>query len=143
MNSGFEFVKEIVPDQHAALGLMDRMYDVAQATSVFGAPVSQGEYTAITASEVTIGLGFGYGGGGGSSPAETDQEQQAQDNFGGGGGGGGGGTASGRPVAVIEIGPHGVRVVPIVDPTKIVLALFTAFGAMFMMLSRMRKEAGG
>jgi hypothetical protein len=34
-----------------------------------------------------------------------------------------------------------VRVDPVVDATKIGLALFTTLGAMFMMLSRMRRAA--
>jgi hypothetical protein len=44
-------------------------------------------------------------------------------------------------MAVINIGPSGVRVEPVVDVTKIGLALFTTLGAMFMMLSRMRRAA--
>ena len=43
-----------------------------------------------------------------------------------------------RPVAAIVISPAGVRVEPIVDVTKIVLATFTTLGFMVAMLTRMR-----
>ena len=43
-----------------------------------------------------------------------------------GAGGGGGGYAAGRPVAVIEVGPQGVRVKPVLDFTKIGLTLIAA-----------------
>lgn len=76
--------------------------------------MTQGAYTVITASELSIGLGFGFGGG-----------------------------AMARPVAAIEIGPSGVRVEPIVDPTKISIAFFTATGSMFMMLLKMKRAAAG
>jgi uncharacterized spore protein YtfJ len=105
---------------------------------VFSQPVTQGQYTVITASELTAGIGVGYGGGGGSGEM-TPEGQQSGVGFGGGGGGGGGTLA--RPVAAIIIGPEGVRVDPIVDATKIAIAFFTAFGAMWMALSKMRRAA--
>jgi uncharacterized spore protein YtfJ len=57
-----------------------------------------------------------------------------------GGGGGGGGTSSGRPVAVISVGPDGVEVEPIVDVTKIGLALLTTIGSMGLMFLKMKKK---
>lgn len=145
MNNGIEIIKQSIPDQQAGAELLGRAYEVARADAVFMEPISQGEYTVITASEVSIGIGYGYGGGVGGSPSKEESEATADRalDFGGGGGGGGGGGAGARPVAVIEIGPHGVRVEPIVDPTKMALAFFTALGAMFMMLSRMRQQARG
>lgn len=145
MTSGIELIKESIPDQKAAMELMDRLYDVVRPETVFAEPVTQGEYTVITASEVSVGLGFGFGGGGGraADEMEGDVATGAEPSIGYGGGGGGGGGAGARPVAAIEIGPHGVRVEPIVDPTKIMLAFFTAFGAMFMMFNRMRQQARG
>src|SRR5690606_16147043 len=146
MNNAVEFFKENVTSFAEANELMGRMFTVTRPDAVFAQPVTQGEYTAITASEVSVGLGFGYGGGGGYS---EEQPQSSGDETGGapssdfGSGGGGGGGASARPVAVIEIGPQGVRVEPIVDPTKIALAFFTAFGSMFLMFSKMRRQAGG
>jgi hypothetical protein len=44
-----------------------------------------------------------------------------------------------RPVAVISVGPEGVQVESVVDPTKIAIAFFTTLGSMFFMLSRMRR----
>ena len=143
-NIAFTAVKE----QKQALELVEKLFSVAQPGAVFGEPVTVGEYTVITASEVKVGMGFGYGSGGGTgtTPAEGDAENKEEPegaNAGYGGGGGGGGVSGGRPVAVINIGPHGVRVEPVVDPTKIALAAFTTFGGMLMMLGKMRKASQG
>lgn len=145
MNDELEFLTEKIPSQREANALMERLFIVAEPDIVFSEPVTQGEYTAITAREVTIGLGFGYGGGGGIGTSEgatrrTEDEASGDRGAGYGGGGGGGGTAAGRPVAVIEIGPSGVRVEPIVDPTKISIALFTAMGSMGVMLLKMIRQ---
>jgi uncharacterized spore protein YtfJ len=120
---------------------MDKLLVAAQPGAVYGEPVTSGDYTIITTSEVTAGGGFGYGFGGGSAPASAPGQTpgQEQENAGGGGGIGGGGGSSGRPVAAIVIGPGGVRVKPIVDTTKIALAVFTTAGAMLMMLGQMRR----
>lgn len=129
---------EAVPNQQAANELMERLFDITKPGAVFSQPVTQGQYTVITASEMTAGIGVGYGGGGGSG--EPNPEGQASGVGFGGGGGGGGGTLA-RPVAAIIVGPEGVRVEPIVDATKIAIAFFTAFGAMWMALSKMRRVA--
>lgn len=134
-----EIIVETIPNQQRANELLARLFKVARPETVFSSPVSQGDYTVITASEVTIGLGVGYGGGGGSNEQAPAEGQPPAVNVGSGGGGGGGGTVMARPVAFIEIGPHGVRVEPIVDPTKIVLAFFTTLGAMFLFLSQMKR----
>lgn len=143
-DGGFEFIKETIPNQGPGTELMLRMCDVAQPSSVFTEPVIVGDYAVIAASEVTISLGYGYGGGGGGRPsAELTETDREESGTGYGAGGGGGGVASARPVAAIEVGPRGIHVEPIVDPTKIALAFFTALGAMFMMFNRMRQEARG
>ena len=130
---------EAVPNQQRANELMSRLFDASRPAAVFSEPVQSGQHTVITASEVSIGLGFGYGGGAGTgSGKEEDKPGGEGSGFGGGGGGGGGAMA--RPVAAVIIGPDGVRVEPIVDPTKIALALFTTVGSMFMMFGRMRKS---
>jgi len=150
MENAIEFIKESIPDQKAANALMGRLFDAARPEAVYGEPVTQGEYTVITASEISVGLGYGYGGGGGVGPGQAGEEEAPEiggpekgEAVGYGSGGGGGGGSGARPVAVIEIGPNGVRVEPVVDPTKIVLAFFTAFGAMFMMLARMKQATEG
>jgi uncharacterized spore protein YtfJ len=98
-----------------------------------------------------MGVGFGGGGGNGpmmpaETPAEASNETLAEPPeeegvvpSGVGYGGGGGGVTLGRPVAVITIGPDGVNVEPIVDATKIAIALFTTIGAMALMFSRMAR----
>jgi uncharacterized spore protein YtfJ len=108
---------------------------------VYGEPATIGDHTVITASEVKVGMGFGFGGGGapGVEGAGAEAETEGAEAVAGfGSGGGGGGVSGGRPVAAISVGPNGVRVDPVVDVTKIALALFTTLGAMFMMFSRMR-----
>ena len=119
--------------QDEALALIARLHETARPNAAFSEPLKSGDYTVIMASEVYVGLGAGFGGGVG------------QDNdgaSGGGTGGGGGGGAGARPVAMIEIGPAGARVEPIVDPTKIAIAFLTTFGAVFVALSRIRRRAG-
>jgi uncharacterized spore protein YtfJ len=112
----------VSPEQSEAI--MARIFTAAQHSSVFGEPVSSGEYTVITACEVGSGGGFGFGGG--SSPATTGTDGQGAAQ---GGGGGGGGGANGRPVALIVIGPDGVRVEPIVDVSRIALSGIKMWGA--------------
>jgi uncharacterized spore protein YtfJ len=118
---------------------MEKFLTVSQADAVFSNPVTGGEYTVITAAEVSAAGGFGAGIGGGVDPSAANKNESSQGEGGAGGGSGGGGAFVGRPVAAIIIGPRGVRVQPIVDPTKIALALFTMLGSMFFMLNRMRK----
>jgi uncharacterized spore protein YtfJ len=125
--------------QAQSLDTLNRLFDAASPEVVYGKPIQQGDYTLITASEVTVGLGFGFGVGGGEG---TDEESEAGGEGYGGGGGGGGGSM-GRPVAVIAVGPHGVTVEPVIDATKIALAFATTLGSMFLMFSKMRKAARG
>ena len=147
----------ILKNQENSAAILEKFVDTARPTSVFAPPLSAGDYTIITASEVYIGMGVGFGGGGGSAPAtpevsigdqpQTEQPTDKEDveGFGPGSGlgygGGGGGVALGRPVAAITIGPDGVNVEPIVDATKIAIALFTTLGAMALMFSRMNRAS--
>jgi uncharacterized spore protein YtfJ len=130
--------------------LMEKLVAVAQPSAVFSEPIVSGDYMIITASEVSVGLGFGYGIGGETAPETTEgaaaspDESESQGSASGvGGGGGGGGYSAGRPVAVISVGPRGVRVEPVRDVTKVLLALLTVAGSMLMMLGRMRKTNRG
>jgi uncharacterized spore protein YtfJ len=142
----------ILKNQESSQQILEKFVETARPSSVFAPPVTAGDYTVITASEVYAGMGIGFGGGGGSGPAAAEEpagdqppvEQPAADEglppgSGVGYGGGGGGATMGRPVAAITIGPDGVRVEPIVDVTKIAIAFFTTFGAMALMFSRMAK----
>jgi uncharacterized spore protein YtfJ len=143
MEEGMKLFREAIPSQEAGVELMERLYEAAQPAAVFSQPLQAGEYTVITAAEVGIGLGYGYGGGGGRGPAgdERNTEEATEQGYGIGAGGAGGGGAWSRPVAAIEIGPHGVRVEPIVDPTKIALAFFTTLISMFALMGQMRRMA--
>jgi uncharacterized spore protein YtfJ len=143
-----DVVVTAVKSQQQGHELLEKLIAVAQPGAVYSAPVTAGDYTIITASEVSVNVGFGYGGGGGGAqPAsggttgEDEPQDKAEDaGFGGGIGGGGGGFSGGRPVAVVVIGPTGLHVEPVVDPTKIALAFFTTLGAMFFMARRMMRR---
>ena len=127
--------------QEQGVRIMEGLFAATRPGAVFGEPVVSGEYTVITASEVSAGGGFGSGRGFGPAPAgETTTEGAArQVQLAGGGGMGGGGGSHARPVATIIIGPDGVQVRPIVDVTKLAIAGITAWGAMLVTLRRMRR----
>lgn len=109
--------------------LTERLLEVAEPGAVFSKPVKSGDYTLITASELSVALGSGYGYG--------EKTQGQPDNS--GGGGGGGGMSAGRPVAVVSVGPDGVQVHPVIDRTKLGIALFSAVGSMLLAIVRMKK----
>lgn len=111
---------------------LDKFLSAANVEAVYGPPLSQGENIVIPAAEVLSIVGFGLGSGGGSQGIAENE------NTGSGSGGGGGGRVLARPVAAIVISPAGVRVEPIVDVTKIALALFTTLGFMMALLTRMK-----
>lgn len=134
-----KLIAESMPDADAAFGMIDKLLDVAKPEVVYSQPVTADGATIITASEYVGGLGVGFGGGFGST-MEDDNDREGQPVGGGGGGGAGGGILS-RPVAAIIVENGHVRVEPIVDATKIAIAFFTAFGAMGMALSRMRRAS--
>ncbi|HMA34237.1 MAG TPA: hypothetical protein VKY74_07115 [Chloroflexia bacterium] len=111
------------PHEQENVRLLETIFAAARAEAVYGTPVVAGPYTVITASEVRAGGGFGFGRGFGSAaPAAGAPTPAGAPAAGGGGGGGGGGGASGRPVALIVIGPAGVKVAPVVDVTGLALA---------------------
>ena len=108
--------------------VLEKIFSAAQSDAVYSKPIVSNNYTVITASEVASGGGFGSGTGfGPSAPSSTEERpneegsQSEQVNSGGSGMGGGGGS-SGRPVAIIVVGPEGVAVKPIFDITKVALA---------------------
>lgn len=129
-------VIERIPNANKAAELINRLFEVADPKAIYSAPTPSGDYTIINASELSVGMGAGFGGGGGIGEPAGDSENEVG---GVGGGGGGGGSAMARPVASIIIGPNGVRVEPIVDVTKIAIAMFTALGAIGLALGKMRR----
>jgi uncharacterized spore protein YtfJ len=126
--------------------VMERIYSAAQPGAVYGEPVVSGNYTIITASEVTAGGGFGSGLGFGPTDGPAvkqpgEERPQSQQTSSGGGGIGAGGGSNGRPVAIIIIGPDGVTVQPVLDMTKIALASITAVGAMLVVFRKILKAS--
>jgi len=98
----------------------------ASADAVFGEPVVNGNTTVIPCSEVIIGMGMGSGGG----PAAEDGKST-------GSGSGGGGGARSRPIAAIIITQDEVRVEPILDITRIVLASLTTAAFILLWIGRL------
>lgn len=107
-----------------ALDRIARIPEFAGASACFGNAVSVGERTVIPVAEVQYGLGFGWGGG---RDAKADSA---------GSGGGAGGGARSRAVAVIEVAPDSVRVLPIEDYTQIRLAGIAFVGATVALVAR-------
>jgi uncharacterized spore protein YtfJ len=104
-------VSSVEPQRSIADGIADglaRIVDIS-ASRVFDDPVQVGDRVIIPAATIESAGGFGFGG---------DSENN--------GGGGGGGYGNGRPVAVIEAGPDGVHVRPVLDFTKIGLTALAA-----------------
>ena len=134
-------IERSIKAMEKALNGVGELLSAADPEAVFSKPVEVGEYTIITASEVALGGGLGYGAG----LDERDDEEGAsagEREFSArlGGGAGGGGGSSGRPVAVITVGPDGVEVQPVIDITKLGLAVLTTIGSMALTLSKMRKR---
>jgi uncharacterized spore protein YtfJ len=145
-----KLVTTAVKSEEQAAELVEKLFAVAQPGAVFGEPVTVGEQTVITASEVKVRMGFGFGTRGGTGVVSAGDEEEGdgepgaeREGSGYGAGGGGGGVSGGRPVAAIVIGPDGVRIDPIMDVTKVALAFFTTLGSMVFMLRKMRKVARG
>jgi len=140
------FLDNVAAESQGRFQAIERLVAAADVSKVFGQPVTSGEHTVITASEVGSGGGFGSGMGFGAPRArerEAPDEQGAAAGKaieGGGGGGGGGGGSMGRPVAAIIISPDGVQVKPVFDLTKISLAALTAFGTMGVLALKMLKN---
>ena len=137
-----------VKNQEEVTQLTERLFEVVDPETVFSKPRKIGEYTLITASEVIVGLGAGYGYGYGHYSPSGEESVEENENVdmeieiegaGGGGGGGGGGMSSGRPVAVVSVGPEGVAVHPVIDRTKLGIALISAMCSMFLAFNRFGK----
>jgi len=103
----------------------------ADVDTVYGQPIRKGDMLIIPTAEVLSGLGFG------ASQGKMSGKESKGGNW---SGGGGGGRTFSRPVAVIVASPESVKVTPIFDTTKIILAGLTALGFMFSTLLRMRSN---
>jgi uncharacterized spore protein YtfJ len=114
---------------------LSKLVITASADAVFGEPIVNGDTTVIPCSEVAMGMGMGSG----SGPMDEKGNPT-------GGGSGGGGGARGRPVAAIVITKEGVRVEPIYDLTKVVLATLTTGAFILLWVGRlflMRRSGKG
>ena len=121
---------------------MKAFIEAASVDRVYGAPVEVGETKIIPAAENLVVMGFGAGFGYGTSEFESNEETPSSGEGmgeGGGGGGGGGGRTLSRPVAVIIASPEGVRVEPVADRTKVIMAAITAAGFVAGMFLRMTR----
>jgi uncharacterized spore protein YtfJ len=112
------------------LASIERLFAVARPEAVFSEPKTVGDSVLITASEVRVSMGLGFGGGTGTA---TDGKTQ-----GGGSGGGGGGGSKARPVAVIAVGPAGVRITPIIDVSRLALTALSTMGTLLVLRSLRR-----
>jgi uncharacterized spore protein YtfJ len=139
MNDTNDFDKAITANWEKSMGVLQRLFDVASVSAVYSEPVQSGEYTIITAAEVSIGMGVGQGVGSGTEEEAATASESPTVSGGSGGGGGGGGGGWSRPVAVISVGPGGVHVEPVVDVTKLGLAFFTMIGSAVFMMRKMKK----
>lgn len=101
-------------------GVVSRALNHADARTVYGEPVKQGDRTVIPVAKVSSGYGFGAGTGQG-----TDRES---DQRGSGGGGGGGGKVDVKPIGYIEVTPEKTQYMPIVDASAIALRVVTLVG---------------
>ena len=126
---------------------IEKVFKLMQPGKVFGEPVVSGEYTVITASELSMGGGFGMGKStfmmGNIAPKEGEEvvatdAKNATPAFGMGGGGGGGSSA--RPIALIVIGPDGAKVQPIFDLSKLIIAWSGMWGRVLLSLVRMNRR---
>jgi uncharacterized spore protein YtfJ len=108
---------------------LEQFIKTADVSKVYGEAISHEDTLILPTAEVlaVAGFGAGYGSGG------------PEDVGGAGGGAGGGGRTFSRPVAVVIADKTGVRVEPVVDPTKIALTMFTAVGFMVATIARMKR----
>ena len=121
------FFTQAIASQGETTELIEKLFEVANADAVISQPISEHGHTAIIASEIMVGLGAGYGNG------------RSKNDF--GNGGGGGGFSMGRPVALIQIGPDGVRQESLFDVTKVGLATIATLGSIFLSWQRVRRAS--
>ena len=108
--------------------VLGQLANSARVDAVFGQPVERAGTIIIPCAEIAVGLGMGTG----SGPMDEHGRPV-------GSGGGGGGGSRGRPIAVIVMSNDGVRVEPVLDLTRIVLATFTTGAFMLVWLGRLTR----
>ncbi len=113
--------------------VIGKLLGTSGAAVVYGRPIKQGDVILIPAAEVIAGVGFGSVFG----SRQTSEDDDRSKPLGSGEGAGGAGRTFSRPVAVVIISPEGVRIEPVRDRTKVLLAAITAGGFMAATLLRM------
>jgi len=108
--------------------IVSQLVSNAHVDSVFGRPIERDGATIIPCSEIAVGFGMGSG----TGPVDERGNKT-------GSGGGGGGGSQGRPIAVIVMTKEGVRIEPILDLTKVVLAAFTTGAFMLFWFGRLTR----
>jgi|SRR5450759_4665626 uncharacterized spore protein YtfJ len=115
--------------------VLNRLVSNATVDTVFGRPIERDGATIIPCSEIMVGFGMGNG----TGPVDERGNLTGQ-------GGGGGGGSQGRPIAVVVMTKEGVRVEPVLDLTKVVLASMTTGAFMLFWFGRLtglgRKDKG-
>ena len=114
------------------LDTFDAMRKEANVNACFGAPVTVEGQTVIPIAKV--GYGFGVGTGHPRASKAGGREDFSIPSSGGQGGGGGGLTSS--PIGVIEIGPEGVRLEPILDQQRVAIVTMLVAAWSIFWLSR-------
>ncbi len=120
-----------LPTFELAANVWDRLVVSAQVGLAYGEPRVVGDRTIIPIG--AVGYGFGWGGGGGTSLDGAGKPVT-------GSGGGGGGGVGVQPVALIEITGERIRLRPVLDWTRIVVALIVTVGPFVLarLLGRLR-----
>jgi len=108
--------------------VLGQLANSARVDAVFGQPIERDGTIIVPCAEIAVGLGMGTGSG------PMDEHGRAT-----GSGGGGGGGSRGRPIAVIIVSREGVRVEPVLDLTRIILATFTTGAFMLVWLGRLTR----
>ena len=117
-----------IPSAGSVEQVLGQLASSARVDAVFGQPIEREGATVIPCAEIAIGLGMGTGSG--------PMDEKGQPTGSGGGGGGGG---RGRPIAVVIMTKDGVRVEPVLDLTKVVLATFSTGAFMLFWLTRLTR----
>ena len=147
------------------LDRIQQMIDDLDVKSVFGAAITEGDYTLIPVAKVMYGFGYGSGSGpvkakkgegatGGATGGATDGTEADTEGDGTAFGGGGGGGGRVTPRGFIRIGPDGVRYEGTYNATLIPIAgmltgmwsiMWIAMTVMtaFTMLGVKQKDWGG
>jgi uncharacterized spore protein YtfJ len=110
--------------EHLLETIGERVKPRVGVDAVFGQPRTVGDRTIIPVARIAYGFGMGAGAG---KPAEDGGENAEQ------AGAGGGAAAMATPVAVVEVTPGGVRVIPVVDVVRLVTRVLLFVGIISVM----------